>query len=46
MESMVLKSTKLNFPINHVIFKEGEKASEIYFLRDGEVEISRKVDIN
>jgi len=43
---MVCDSTKLNLPINHVIFKEGEKASEIYLLKDGEVEISRKVDIN
>lgn len=39
LESILLSCTKINLPINHIIYKEGDKADEIYFLKSGVVEV-------
>lgn len=40
IETTLLSTNKMNLPINHVIYKEGDMADTFYFIKKGEVEVN------
>ncbi|KAL4456123.1 hypothetical protein ABPG74_014084 [Tetrahymena malaccensis] len=45
VEMILMSCTKHQFNKYHVIYKENEQSDRIYFLQEGEIEVSKKSDI-